>query len=145
ISTLNAGAHNITASYGGSNNVASSTTASATVVTVAPATTTTTLTTSSSTIAPFAPVALTAVVVSSSGLAATGSVAFYLNGTVIGQVGLTNGTATLNVPSIAIGASGVMAVYQGDANNTASSSSVATLRVGNATEQFLNAVYLQLL
>ncbi len=145
ISTLSAGTHNITATYGGNGNVVSSTTASPTVVTVAPATTTTTLTTSPATVAPFTPVALTAVVAASSGLAATGSVAFYLNGTVIGQVGLTNGSATLNLPNLAIGANAVMAIYQGDANDSASSSSVATVQVGNKTEQFINAVYLQLL
>ncbi len=145
ISNLGAGTHTIIPVYGTSHDFASSTAASPAVITIARATTTTSLITYDSALTPNAPLALVANVTASSGLPPMGSVTFYVNGIVLGQADLTNGTALLFSDSLPIGVDVLTTVYHGDANNTGSSSPATTVRVGNAVEQFLNGVYLQLL
>jgi len=86
----------------------------------APLTSTTTLQTSLATATPGAAITLTASVF---GTNPTGSVAFSANGNTLGTEAVVNGTATLPTSFANAGSYTVTATYDGDSNNTASTSS----------------------
>lgn len=115
-----------------------STTTASLSITIAPApiTPTITATVNPSSIAPGGNTTLTATVSGASGSTApTGTVQFQSNGSALGfPVTLANGTATLSNQSFATaGMYSITAVYSGDANYTAATSSAATLTVAALT------------
>jgi hypothetical protein len=124
--------HSITASYGGDGNFAAST-STALTYTVGQASTTSTLTSSANpsttgasvtftdTVAPVAPGAGTP----------TGSVIFKDNGTTVGSVAplTTSGVATYTTTTLPAGANAITAVYSGDTNFIASTSSAVNQQV----------------
>jgi hypothetical protein len=128
-SALGVGSHTITAVYAGDSGDASST-SSPVIVTVtqpAPLSTSTALSVTSSQITVGQKVVLTAIV-SGSG-SPTGTVSFNDGGTTLASVAITNGSATFIDSNLAAGTHSVLASYSGDANNTASTSQVATIVV----------------
>jgi predicted thioesterase len=69
--------------------------------------------------APFgAPVTLTDTIPTVGGVAPTGTVNFYNNGTLIGTGTVTNGVATLVTSTLPVGSDPITAVYSGDPNYT---------------------------
>ncbi len=131
-STLAAGGHSISASYGGDANDFSSTSA-ALLQTVNIATSTTALAASANPAIAGKALTLTATVTTNGGTAA-GTVNFY-NGTTLLGTGTLNGTgvATFTTSTLAVGAYSITAGYQGDANDTASTSATLSLTVVQAT------------
>jgi hypothetical protein len=96
----------------------------------APLTSTTTLQTSLATAAPGAAITLTASVF---GTNPTGSVTFSANGNTLGTEAVVNGTATLPTSFANAGSYTVTATYDGDSNNTASTSSPVGITITPAT------------
>ncbi len=131
-SALSAGTHTIVASYAGDANNFSSTSAPL-AQTVNIASTTTALTDSGSPAIAGKAVLLTATVTSNGGVAA-GSVNFY-NGTTLLGAGSLNGAgvATLSTSNLSVGSYTLTASYQGDSNDTASTSTGVPLTVIQAT------------
>lgn len=132
INTLPAGRNYITATYSGDTNNSGS--SSSMNQTVNNTTTTTTLTSSpSSPVASGTNVIFTATVTASSGgVPPAGSYMFFFDGngkTYLGHGALTNGTATLQTKTLAIGTHAITAVYGGEADFAGSTSSVLTLVV----------------
>jgi hypothetical protein len=122
-SFANPGSYTIVATYlGDSNNAGSS--SSTTGVTIGQATTTTALQASPSSGNVNAQITLQATV---TGSLPTGSVSFVAGATSLGKATLSNGVATLQTSFAAAGSYSTTAVYQGDANNLASTSSPATI------------------
>ncbi|MFT4112242.1 Ig-like domain-containing protein, partial [Silvibacterium sp.] len=81
---------------------------------------------------------LVASVFSSGTVPITGTVTFESGSTVIGTASLTSaGTATLT-PTLAVGTYSIVAVYSGDANNAASTSSAVTVTVTAADDFSMN-------
>jgi Bacterial Ig-like domain (group 3)/FG-GAP-like repeat len=78
---------------------------------------------------PGASVTLTAFVF---GISPTGSVTFSSNGTTMGTEALVNGTATLQLSFANVGSYAITASYPGDSNNSASTSSVVNVTIGQA-------------
>ena len=131
-STLSAGAHTISATYAGDKNDFSSTSATLTQ-TVNIASTTTALTASADPAIAGKTVTLTATVTANAGVAA-GTVNFYNGSTLLGAGALNaSGVATLSTSTLAVGAYTITAGYQGDANDTASTSAGLALTVIQAT------------
>jgi large repetitive protein len=132
ISTLTAGAHSITASYGGDANDFSSLSA-ALSQTVNVASSTTALVASANPSIAGKALTLTAMVTTNGGTAA-GTVNFY-NGTTLLGAGTLNGAgaATFTSSTLPVGAYSITAVYAGDANDTGSTSAVLALSVIQAT------------
>jgi hypothetical protein len=130
-SLLAAGAHSITASYGGDAGNAASLSAIVTI-TVSGAqlvATTTALSTSSASIAAGSSVTLTAAV-SGTGGTPTGTVTFSDGSTKLGTGTLnSSGRATYSTSSLAIGAHSITATYGGDTNFAASTSAAVTVTV----------------
>ena len=94
---------------------------------IAQAGTTTSLSVSSASITPGQSATLTAQVVSTTSGTPTGSVSFYDGTTLLGTLNLTAGSAAFNAPSLAAGVTHTLtAVYGGDVNFLASSTSAAT-------------------
>lgn len=123
-----AGNHSITASYGGDNSFSASTSAPVTLVINSPINpTTTTLSVSPNPASVGQPITLSAVV---SPATATGTVTFRDGTTSIGTTGVVNGTATVVTPSLAAGNHSITATYNGDTNNS-SSTSAPVLEVVN--------------
>jgi hypothetical protein len=120
--TLAVGTHPITAVYNGDSNDAPST--SAVFVQTVNKIATTTVLTASPNPATFGQSVLLSVAVTPG--SATGSVQFVDSGNSLGTGNLSGGTATLNVPSLAVGAHALTAVYSSDANNAASTSAAVT-------------------
>jgi len=120
-SALAVGTHTLTVSYVGDGNTAAGTSNSF-VITVQATATTTTLTSSVNPQIVGQSVTFTAAT-SSISPNLTGSITFLDNGASIGAVNLnTAGTAVLTTTSLAIGAHTITAVYSGDANHAASTS-----------------------
>jgi hypothetical protein len=124
-SFANAGSYSLTGSYeGDSNNTAS--TSSAVAITITPATSATTLQATPSASNVNGQITLKASV---SGDNPTGSVWFAASTTKLGTSTVTNGMATLQTSFGAAGSYATTATYQGDQNNTASTSTPVTIVV----------------
>ena len=128
ISSLIAGVHHITASYSGDSGDNGST-SSVYTQTVQVASTTTALSTNVNPSAPGQPVTLTAVVSNGGSPAPTGTVTFKDGSNVLGYGTLSNGVATLAASFTTFGGHNLTAVYNGDANDYGSTSSVWTQTV----------------
>jgi len=131
-SALAAGSHTIIASYGGDKDNFTSTSASLTQ-TVNIASTTTALSASANPAIAGKTVTLTASVTSNGGVAA-GTVNFYSGNNLLGAGALNGaGVATLSTSTLPVGAYTLTAAYQGDSNDTASTSTGVPLTVIQAT------------
>ncbi|HVT98174.1 MAG TPA: Ig-like domain-containing protein, partial [Acidobacteriaceae bacterium] len=131
-STLAAGTHSITASYGGDANDFTSTSA-ALSETVNIATSTTTLAASANPSIAGKALTLTGTVRTNGGTAA-GTVNFYNGAALLGSGTLNGaGVATFTTSTLAVGSYSITANYAGDANDTGSSSAVLALSVIQAT------------
>jgi sugar lactone lactonase YvrE len=132
VSSLNAGNHQLTASYGGSTIYASSS-SSALAEQVLATATTTTISTSAQTVLAGEPVTWTIAVTSSTGTP-TGVVVIESGGTNIGQVTLNaQGTASLTLSSLTPGPHTLTAIYQGTTNYTGSTSTPLQETISLAT------------
>src|SRR5262249_51159575 len=80
-----------------------------------------------------------------SGLTPTGTVDVFANGTLLGTATLSGGTGTVKVNNLPLSNLAITAVYNGDANNAASPSATLPLSVGTPLEQYINAIYLNVL
>jgi hypothetical protein len=131
-STLAAGTHSITAAYGGDSKDFASTSA-ALSETVNIASSTTALAASANPAIAGKPLTLTATVSTNGGTAA-GTVNFY-NGTTLLGAGTLNGAgaATFTSSTLPVGSYSITAAYQGNANDTASTSAALSLTVIQAT------------
>jgi hypothetical protein len=130
--TLAAGTHTVSASYGGDTNNFSSTSAGL-IQTVNIASTTTTLAASANPAIAGKAVTFTATVVADSGVAA-GTVRFYSGTTLLGSGTLNGaGVASYSTATLAVGTYSITAAYQGNANDSASTSAALTLSVVEAT------------
>jgi sugar lactone lactonase YvrE len=122
---LAAGAHSIVAIYAGDGNNGGST-SSALPLNVVLATTSTELTSTPNPSLAVSSVTFTAKVAGNGGVP-TGSISFVADGSAIGSSALdATGTATLSYASLAVGSHAMTAIYAGDANNAASTSSALT-------------------
>jgi polygalacturonase/sugar lactone lactonase YvrE len=130
-STLAAGNHSITTTYGGDANFnASSSTTPFVIKVIAGQSTTTALTTSTTQATPGESVTLTATVAGSGGTP-TGSVTFAAGATSLGTVPLpVNGVAALVTTSLPTGVNLITATYSGDNNFGGSSASVTVTVAG---------------
>ncbi len=128
-STLTAGSHSITGSYGGDSNCNSST-SSALTQTVNKANTTTTVSSSSNPSAVGSSVTFTATISSTT---ATGTVTFKDGSTTLGTGNVSSGTATFSTSTLAVGSHSITAVYSGDSNYNTSTSSKLTQTVKQAS------------
>jgi hypothetical protein len=127
-SMLVAGAHSITASYGGDASFRPSTSASL-PQTVRQATTTTALTSSANPSYLNQIVTFAVTVTSQNGGALTGKVTFKQGTTTLGTVALANGQAAYSTAYTTTGARYIAAVYSGDSNNLSSASAVLSQAV----------------
>ena len=118
--TLSAGAHSITAQYGGDSTFGGST-SPALSQTVNKANTTTTLASSPNPSTKGQSVKFTATVAPST---ATGTVQFFDGSTSLGTVVLNGGTASLSTSSLSVGSHSITAQYSGDGNYNGSNSAV---------------------
>jgi minor extracellular serine protease Vpr len=132
VSSLGAGAHSVTASYGGDLNFASSASSGVTQ-TVFPATSSTTLTSSLSVSTFGQSITFTASVTPQYGGSATGSVNFYDGTTGLGSGTVTANTASLSTGALSAGAHSLHAVYQGDSNIDGSTSNTVSEVVSKAS------------
>lgn len=131
-SSLTAGTHAITAAYSGDANDLSSTSGPLTQ-TVNVASTTTALSAGANPAIAGKTLTLTATVSADSGVAA-GTVNFYSGGRLLGSGTLNNaGIATYSTAALAVGSYSLTATYQGDPNDTGSTSSPLPLTVIQAT------------
>ena len=134
---LAVGTHYITAVYSGDSNFTGSTSNTVSQV-VTKASTTTTLASSINPSVQGKPVTFTAVVSSLAGTP-TGKIK-YLNGTtVLATVTLTSGSAKYTTSKLSPGPNGVTAIYEGDPNNSGSTSSVLSQVVLAATTSTLTS------
>jgi hypothetical protein len=126
-SALTAGAHSITAAYGGSSPWVASTSSALTQKVKKAATTTTE--TSSLNASPYGKaVTFTAHVTSSAGVV-TGTVKFKDGATTLGTIALSAGRAKLTTATLAVGSHVITATYSGDANFNASGPATLTQKV----------------
>ena len=125
VSTLSAGAHNVTARYNG-NSAFSGSTSPVLLQTVNKANTTTTLTSSRNPSNNQQPVTFRAAVSSST---ATGIVQFFDGATSLGTAPLSDGVASLTTSALSAGSHSVSANYSGDGNYNGSTSAVLTQTV----------------
>jgi hypothetical protein len=131
-STLSVGVHNITAMYSGDANFAASASPGISVTVTVPAKTgTTTLLIASALQVTIGQSATwTAKVVATSGTGTpTGSVTFFDGQTSIGTAMLSGGTASLSTGGLGLGTHTITAMYSGDANFSASTSSAVSVIV----------------
>jgi len=127
--TPGAGNYSITASYGGSSTDAPSQSSPPVLVTVAGMATTTSITASATSLTVGQTLTLTATVNASSGTP-SGTVTFSNGTTSLGSGNLnSSGVATLNTSSLPLGTDSITAVYSGDANFAASTSSAILITV----------------
>jgi hypothetical protein len=135
VSTLAAGTHSLTASYGGDSTHAPSASAAIAVQVGGQGTSTISLTPATTSVALGASVALNATV-TTTGLAPTGQVNFYSNGNLVGSGMLpSSGPATVSLtwtPGQA-GTYSLTASYQGDTNYAGSQSTTKSFSVTTAT------------
>jgi uncharacterized protein (TIGR03437 family) len=128
ISTLETGAHSVTAEYSGANNF-NAAASPAVTHTVSKAAATVTLASSFESVRYGQAVTLNATV---SGNGVTGNVRFLSGNTTLGTVALTNGAASLTINALPIGAHTITAAYDGDAKNDGGTSRSLTLTVNKA-------------
>jgi hypothetical protein len=132
-SSLNAGSHSITASYGGDSNFSAST-SSALALSVNQAASTVSLSSSANPSAYNQAVTFVASVSPQyAGGEATGTVTFKDGAASIGSTGVSGNLASLTLNSLAVGTHSITAVYSGDANLTGNSSSAVREVVNKAT------------
>jgi hypothetical protein len=135
-STLSLGAHSITANYGGDAVFAASTSA---VLTQTVSNTTTTTTTTTSLMSSLNPstvgqsVTFTATVTPNGSGTPTGSVTFKDGGATLGSANLSGGEASYSTSSLSAGTHSITAVYGGDTNFSASTSSALSQNVNSAS------------
>ncbi|WP_197034863.1 Ig-like domain repeat protein [Herbaspirillum sp. RV1423] len=129
-SSLAAGTHTITAVYGGDANYASIT-SSLLTVTIAQATPAVMLSTSATSAAYGAAITLTANV-SGTG-SPSGTVTFKDGGTTLGTGVISGGAAILSVSTLTVGPHSITAVYGGDANYAAATSSAVSVAMTQVT------------
>jgi hypothetical protein len=144
-SNLAVGGDPISAVYSGDGNFLPST--NVLVEQVNKADTSTLLQVSSVAVASAQPITLTASVspATSNSDVATGTVTF-LDGTMaLTTVPLSGGMATFTTVALSLGGHSLNAVYSGDANHTASSSSGESVTVGTPNERFVGGLYQTLL
>jgi hypothetical protein len=122
---LSVGAHSITATYPGSTNDAASTSSPVTQ-TISAATTTVALASSVNPSVSGQAVTFTATVTPS---AATGTITFKDGSKAIGQAALANGTASLAISALPVGANPITASYSGSTNYAPATSAVLTQTV----------------
>jgi Bacterial Ig-like domain (group 3)/FG-GAP-like repeat len=135
-STLAAGSHPITASYGGDANYSGSVTATAVTLVIngaGKAATTAAVASSLNPSTAGASVTFTATVTSATAGTITGTVTFFDNGTQIGTGTLSGGKATFATSTLTTGTHPITASYGGDANYAASAVSTAVSQVVNAS------------
>ena len=138
VSTLSAGQHSMTASYGGDTNNAAGVSSTVVQVVKAPvAATTTTLASNANPVIAGAQLTLTAqvqaTVAGSGNGAVTGSVSFKYGSTMLGSANVSNGTATLVVTTLPVGADTIVATYTGSSSYSTSSSAPLVQMVQIAT------------
>ncbi len=126
LANLSVGLHTLTAAYAGDTNDQASTSAGLSI-TVSPAPTSLTLAPLSAILAAGSPISLNAAVAPST---ASGTLTFRdaASGT-LGQAAVTNGTATLTLPSLPPGTYSITAIYQGDALDAPSLSNTITTQI----------------
>ncbi len=128
VSSLAVGVHAIVAAYGGDANNAGATSAAFSFM-VVQALTATSLVSSVTQAQYFYPVTLTATV-TSAGPAPTGSVTFYDGSTALGTAAVgANGSATLTVQTLGVGAHSLTAAYSGDGNDQSSTAAAIAVTV----------------
>jgi autotransporter-associated beta strand protein len=139
VSDLVVGSHTITAVYGGDDNFSGSTSA-ALAQTVDPASTTITLSGTATTTVFGQPVTLTVIVaaVAPGAGTPTGTVNFREGSTTLGSASLRNGAATFTTTTLSVGRHSVTAVYAGDSNFLASTSTALTLTVSPASSSLVH-------
>ena len=128
-SSLSVGAHSITASYAGSTDFSASTSAAHTH-TVNAAASSVAVTTAPNPSVVGQAVAVTATVTPAS---ATGSVEFFDGLVSLGTSPVSGGSASLNTPTLSLGAHNLTAVYSGDAGHSGSTSAAHTHTVNAAS------------
>jgi len=122
---LAVGAHSITAAYSGdANNQAA--VSPVLTINVNKVGTTTALAASATSSQFSSPITLTATV---TGHAPTGTVSFKDGSTVLGTIALSAGRAILTVSNLSVGSHSIVAIYNGDPDNTASSSPPVTIAI----------------
>lgn len=119
VSSLSVASHSITASYGGDGNNGASSSATVTQV-VNSAASATSLSSSANPSSFGSAITLTA---SIAGPSPTGTVTFKDGATTIGTASVAGGAASLTLSSLSVGSHSLTAVYGGDVNNAASTSS----------------------
>ena len=129
--TLAVGTHNITAIYNGDDINGSYNTSASSAVSqkVNKANTVTVL---SSSVNPSAFGQAVKFTASMTPNIATGSITFKDGSTTLGTIGLSSGSASINVSALTVGSHNITAVYSGDTNDAASASSILTQNVGKA-------------
>jgi Big-like domain-containing protein/VCBS repeat protein len=132
LSSLSAGSHSITARYNGDTNFSGST-STALAQTVNQASTTTGIASSLNPSAFGQSVVFTVTVQPSSGTAATGTVTFLDGAISLGSAAVSGNSAQLAVSGLSLGSHSVTASYSGNANLSASVSSVLVQTVNQAT------------
>jgi hypothetical protein len=142
-SSLPVGANAITANYSGDTNFLAST-APAVNQQVNLGAVTVSLSASNTNPFGFQPVTLTSIVTSVAGNGTpTGTVTFLTaSGINLGSSTLSNGLATLTLPSVPVGKASVTAVYSGNTNFASTTSRAVTVVVGSPSELFVNQVFL---
>jgi N-acetylneuraminic acid mutarotase len=131
VSNLAAGAHSITAVYGGDANDTNSTSA-ALVQTVNKAPSSVALASSANPSSGGQSITLTATV---SPASSTGTIQFLDGSTALGTVTISGGSAAFSLSSLSAGSHSITAVYGGDANDSASTSAVLTQTVNKAVSR----------
>jgi hypothetical protein len=132
VSTLSLGSHSLTAQYSGNPNYAGSTSAPVTE-TVNPSVTTTTVSPNINPSNLGQSIVITAVVVPSAGGTTTGTVTFLDGTTSLGTATVSGNIAQFSLSSLSVGSHSITAKYSGDGNFTASTSTVVTETVNQAT------------
>ncbi len=135
-SSLAAGTHSLTATYGGGTNYAASSTTGTFLQTVNQASTTTTVTAATPSSPVYGSTVTFMATVHSSPTGATGTVTFSDGGSSIGTSSISGTTATFSTTALSIGTHTITASYGGDTNFSASPASgtfLQTVTGGTAT------------
>lgn len=129
--TLTAGTHNIAAVYEGDSNYASSTSIQIITETIQQSATHTALTASTTNSIASRPITLTATV-TALGAIPTGTVSFMNGNVLIGTANLNQGVASVVTSSLPVGTNSVIAIYNGDSNDTGSTSPAVAITIVKA-------------
>jgi sugar lactone lactonase YvrE len=130
-STLPAGTHTITAVYQGNSDYAASTSTQIVTETIQETATNTAISTSTTNSISGRSVTLTATVTALENIP-SGTVRFMNGSTLIGTGTLNKGIASVTTATLPIGTNNVTAVYNGDSNDTASTSSIVAITIVQA-------------